>query len=55
MADSYAEVIVHDEKDTKGTQLKICLIILTIAMLCFGAMYSFDAGDYYDPGNRCYD
>lgn len=40
MADSYAEVIVHDEKDIKGTQLKICLIILTIAMLCFGAMYS---------------
>lgn len=40
MGDSYAEVIVHDEKDTKGLQLKIGLILVTVALICFGAMYS---------------
>lgn len=39
MGDSYAEVIVHDEKDIKGKQLKICLIIITIALLFYGAMW----------------
>ena len=40
MSDSYAEVIVHDEKDIRGTQLKIGLIVLTIVLLFLGAMFS---------------
>lgn len=39
MSESYAEVIVHDEKDVKGKQLRICLIIITLFCLLFGAMY----------------
>ena len=39
MGDSYAEVIVHDEKDVRGKQLKLGLAVLTIALLCYGAMF----------------
>lgn len=39
MSESYAEVIVHDEKDVKGKQLRICLILVTLLCLFFGAMY----------------
>lgn len=39
MSESYAEVIVHDEKDVKGKQLRICLIVITLVCLLFGAMY----------------
>ncbi|KAI4449718.1 hypothetical protein C823_004247 [Eubacterium plexicaudatum ASF492] len=39
MSESYAEVIVHDEKDVKGKQLRICLIVITLLCLLFGAMY----------------
>ena len=39
MSESYAEVIVHDEKDLKGKQLRICLILITLICLLFGAMY----------------
>lgn len=39
MTESYAEVIVHDEKDVKGRQLKVCLAGITAAMLLYGAMY----------------
>ena len=35
-----SEVIVHDEKDIRGTQLKIGLIVLTIVLLFLGAMFS---------------
>lgn len=39
MGDSYAEVIVHDERDVKGKQLSICMIMITIALLFYGAMF----------------
>ena len=39
MGDSYAEVIVHDEKDTKGKQLKIVLAVLTVVLIVGGVMY----------------
>ncbi len=39
MSESYAEVIVHDEKDVKGKQLGIVLIAVTMALLLFGAMF----------------
>jgi len=39
MSESYAEVIVHDEKDVKGKQLGICLILLTLLLLLYGAMF----------------
>ncbi len=39
MSESYAEVIVHDEKDVKGKQLRVCLIVITLLCLLFGAMY----------------
>lgn len=39
MSESYAEVIVHDEKDVKGKQLRICLISITLVCLLLGAMY----------------
>lgn len=39
MSESYAEVIVHDEKDAKGKQLGICLILVTLALLLYGAMF----------------
>ncbi len=38
MSESYAEVIVHDEKDVKGKQLKIILICVTVLFLVYGAM-----------------
>lgn len=39
MSESYAEVIVHDEKDVKGKQLKIILICVTLIFLIYGAMF----------------
>ncbi len=39
MGDSYAEVIVHDEKDIRGKQLKLGLVVLTIALIAYGAMF----------------
>ncbi len=39
MSESYAEVIVHDEKDPKGKQLGICLILVTLILLLYGAMF----------------
>ena len=39
MSDSYAEVIVHDEKDVKGKQLGVCLILATLLMLLYGARF----------------
>lgn len=39
MSESYAEVIVHDEKDVKGKQLKIILIGITVLLLVLGALY----------------
>ncbi len=39
MSDSYAEVIVHDEKDAKGKQLAVCLILVTLVLLICGAMF----------------
>ena len=39
MSESYAEVIVRDEKDVKGKQVGICLILVTMALLVYGAMF----------------
>lgn len=39
MTESYAEVIVHDEKDIKGKQLGACLILVTLLLLVYGAMF----------------
>lgn len=39
MSESYAEVIVHDEKDIAGKKLGVCLILLTMGLLLFGAMF----------------
>ena len=35
MSESYAEVIVHDEKDIKGKQLAVVLTAVTAALLLF--------------------
>ncbi len=40
MGDSYAEVIVHDEKDAKGLQFKLGLILLTGFLLALGLTFS---------------
>ena len=39
MSESYAEVIVHDEKDVSGKKLRNCLILLTLILLLYGAMF----------------
>lgn len=39
MAESYAEVIVHDEKDVQGKKVGTCLILFTLILLLYGAMY----------------
>lgn len=39
MSESYAEVIVHDEKDAAGKKLGVCLILLTLILLLYGAMF----------------
>lgn len=39
MSESYAEVIVHDEKDVQGKKLRTCLILVTLILLLYGAMY----------------
>ncbi len=39
MSESYAEVIVHDEKDVKGKQVGMILILVTMALLLYGAMF----------------
>lgn len=39
MSESYAEVIVHDEKDVKGKQVGMVLILVTMALLLYGAMF----------------
>lgn len=39
MAESYAEVIVHDEKDIAGKKTATCMILITLILLLYGAMY----------------
>ncbi len=39
MSESYAEVIVHDEKDIKGKQLKIILISVTALLIVLGMLF----------------
>jgi len=39
MGDSYAEVIVRDERDYQGTQQKIIMAVITVALLLYGAMW----------------
>ncbi len=39
MSESYAEVIVHDEKDIKGKQLAVVLTAVTAALLLYGALF----------------
>ena len=39
MSESYAEVIVHDEKDIKGKQLAVVLTAVTAALLCMARFF----------------
>ncbi len=39
MADTYAEVIVHDEKNKQGKQFTICMALLTVLLIYVGLMY----------------
>lgn len=39
MSESYAEVIVRDEKDVQGKKLGVFLMIITLILLVYGAMF----------------
>ena len=39
MGDSYAEVIVHDEKDDAGKRFRMIMILVTPAVIIYGAMF----------------
>ena len=39
MGDSYAEVIVQDEKDSAGKRFRLILIIVTALVIAYGAMF----------------
>ncbi len=51
---SYAEVIVHDEKDVQGKRVAVGLVVLTLVLLMAGAMVSmllFTLGIFMIPAS----